>query len=212
MRCQLDYIATLDWDFACRKTIDDLPLGLSETYTRILNRHSSNSNRLKIILRALTWLIFAIRSLELKELAIAAVIDPAIEFNEEQRLDNDALVLDYCGSLVKYNSVSKSVEISHISITQYFKWRELDDMTNPYYLDESECHTLLLKSCFSWLSSMPFATSLKFGNLEEINASMNHGFTNYAVRQWYCHGEKIEMTSKECAEICAFFDGMTFSI
>src|SRR5947207_5395258 len=163
MRCQLDYIATLDWDFACRKTIDDLPPGLSETYTRILNRHSSNSDRLKIILRALTWLIFIVRPLELKELAIATVIDPAIEFDEEQRLDNDALVLDYCGSLVKYNSLSKSVEISHISVTQYFKSRELGGRINPYYLDESECNTLLLKSCFTWLSSMPFENSLKFG-------------------------------------------------
>jgi hypothetical protein len=42
-------------------------------------------------MRTLIWLLYAARPLTPKELAVAAVIESASEFDEEQRLDSEEI-------------------------------------------------------------------------------------------------------------------------
>lgn len=210
VQCHLDYLGTLDQDFARRKAIESLPLALSETYKCILDRLSENRGRLLITMKALTWLIYAVRPLTLQELAVAAVINPAIEFDDSQRLDSEELILRYCGSFIKMNPISKVVEISHFSVTQFLTTQNLPDGSiNSYYLDETKSHLLLLESCLRWLMSPAFTKGSNCG-LDEIIQRFRNGLSYYAVFQWPHHGEKSDSDAAGCASIARFLNSEFF--
>lgn len=162
-------------------------------------------------MRALTWLTFAVRPLDLATLAVAAVIDPDHKFKEDQKLDADEAVLEYCGSFVRFHPESKIVEISHFSVTQYLTSRTLPDgLPNPYFLDSAKSHTLLLNSCFTWLMSPPFINASN-STIEEIRLRFSHEFSLYAVYEWPLHGRIAEMTMNGATAIQCFLGSVYFA-
>jgi Ankyrin repeat len=156
VQCQLDYLGTLKQDSKRRQAIENLPPGLYETYKRMLDRLNEVPGQLQIATTALMWLIYSAGPLTLAELAVAAIYDPKVEFDEEEKFDSDDMVLDYCCSFARLNKKYHPtvVEISHISVTQYLKSETLLDGTpNPYFLGENDAHMLLLKVCLNQIMS-----------------------------------------------------------
>lgn len=103
--CQLDLIKNCRQAGAVRKTLQNLPRTLDDTYDRILS--SIPDETWQIARSALMLLTYSIRPLTLQELAEAMVVD----FEEqrfdpnEHRLTNYRHVLEICSSLVSVSSV-----------------------------------------------------------------------------------------------------------
>lgn len=193
VQCQMDYLQTLDRDSARRAAIKTLPPGLPETYKRILDRLSISPDRCQIAIKALRWLIYSARPLKLEALALASVIEPKHDFDEEGMLDEDEMVVDYCGSFVRLNRQSNIVEISHISVTQYLTSRTLPDGSiNTHYLDEMESHVRLLSVTLRWLKSLPTPETIFNDALAQ---RLLHDFSKYAVLKWPHHGRVAEVTT-----------------
>ena len=84
--------------------LDNLPEGLDETYERILLAIDTRTREGQLALRALVWLVAALRPLQIDELM------EGLSINLEKRtldfstgpMHREAL-LDACGSLVTYN-------------------------------------------------------------------------------------------------------------
>lgn len=189
---------------ARRAAVKTLPPGLPETYKRALDRLSVSNDRYDIAIKALTWLLYCVRPLTLAEVALAAVIDPESGFDEEYELDEPERLLNYCGSLVKFNAATNIVEISHISVSQFLTSRMLPDASvNPHYVDEHKGQLLILKTCFAWLSSSSFTT--RSGDiLTDIDRRFRTDFSSYAVYEWPAHGGKVENTEQGPQSILSF--------
>lgn len=208
VQCQLDHLSSLDRDSARRQALENLPLGLAETYRRIMDKLSQHKDRFEISMRALMWLFFSVRPLSLHELAVAAVIDPSEDFNEEQNLDTDELILTYCHSFIKFNRYNNFVEVAHISVTQFFTSSSLNDGSpNPYFLDQKIGDLIILKACFMWLKSSPFMNQNPYDlELPQVCNNFSTGLTLYSVYNWPEHGKKARWSKEGCSDIIAFLN------
>jgi ankyrin repeat domain-containing protein 50 len=109
--CQLDALKKCRRKRDVLKTLDELPESLDETYERILlNIDKKDQPEAQ---RALTWLAFSVRPLNVGELAEAVVIDPqsATPFDPEERLhDPYHDVLEILGSLITISEFAPESE------------------------------------------------------------------------------------------------------
>lgn len=201
MQCQLDYIKELKQDSARRDALKSLPSGLSETYEFMLERLIPSD--LKIARAALTWVIYSLRPLLLKDLALVSVIDPETDFDEENCLDYDEMILEICGSFFKVNTATQVVEVGHFSIQEYITAQTLHDgRANKYYISAEEGHTLIMKQCLSYLRSQQVFSD--GASDTEIKYWRRVTFLRYAVRCWPTHAQKVSGHLRWSSVVCFF--------
>lgn len=103
------------------KALDDLPEGLDETYERILRAIDTKAREGQLALRALVWLVAALRPLRIDELMEGLAVDL-----EQRTLDHSVgpmhreALLSACGSLVTYNEKTSMIILSHFSVKVSF--------------------------------------------------------------------------------------------
>ena len=216
MQFQINEIRDLSRDSARRAAIDCLPRGLPETYKRILDRVDTVDNA-EIGRRALAWLLYSMRPLRLSHLATAASIDPGFPFDSEQRLGDDETIRDICGSLIKINTETNIVELSHISVKQFLTACQLPGgEKNPYYLDEVDGNALLMKACFMYLASPCFSIPLSQYRIAEIvskelSLRFKDKFSFYAVFEWVKHAIEVRKNQTDClAAVYRFLRSLSF--
>jgi ankyrin repeat protein len=144
--------------------------------------------------KALRWLVCNQRPLILSELAVAIAIEPGTSrFNEENKLDDDEMILTILGSLVRQNAETAAVEVAHFSVVEYLTSANLPEGSlNRYYIDQEEGHTELLHCCL---------THLSFDNSDDesvVNLGQ-HSFLSYAIFQWPLHAKRAEQNEKAVA-------------
>ena len=83
----------------------------------------------------------------LKELAVAAAIDPESGFDEGMRLTTSADILEICGSFIK--KALNLIELAHISVSEFLTSKIFPDGSpNEYYISKYHAN-LLLQANFS---------------------------------------------------------------
>ena len=116
-QCQIDVLKKCATTRDIRKALDSLPSGLDETYEKILLAIDLQSSDGKVALRALFWLVAALRPLHLAEILEALSIDL-----QGRRLDREIApvheyaLLDALGSLVVYIEETDVINLSHFSV------------------------------------------------------------------------------------------------
>ncbi|KAG5650096.1 hypothetical protein H0H81_000785 [Sphagnurus paluster] len=98
-------------------TLEGLPIGLFDTYVRILDVITQNGpNCVKIARRALRWLLGVDRPLYADELIEAIMIElGSRQLNESMRVTKDE-ILECCSSLVRWDPASDTITFSHFSV------------------------------------------------------------------------------------------------
>lgn len=190
VQCQLDYIQNLRCDFDRIEAIMNLPPGLPETYRRIMERIGGCKADLKFARRALMWLAFCKRPLTLRALVIAIAIDPSKdEFDSSKVLDPHEEILDICGPLIRLETRTNIVELSHSSVREYITSKHLPHgIDNPDYIDEKEANAEILKCCLVYLSYL----HLGDGPSEAMSEIFSENeLLDYAV-QWHLHATELE--------------------
>lgn len=204
----MDYLRELKRDFARRKAIKALPPGLPETYRRIMDRIGKIKDDLALARKALLWLVFCKRPLNLRELVIAIAIEPQdAQFEESKMLDYDEQILEICGPLVKFDGYLNVVELGHFSVKEYLTSKLLPDGTdNPDFLDDIDGNAELMKCCLTYLSFLE-------GPDKEAQSVAEY-FTErellgYAV-EWPLHATEVESQPSHCDVIIEFFSSPTW--
>ena len=194
--CQLEILRhCLPW--AVRRTLEELPESLDETYARIL-KEIKTPNR-EYACRLLQCLVAAIRPLHVEELAEVLAID----FNDEgvpklnprwRWEDQEQALLSSCSSLITIVDAGESrvVQFSHSSVKEYLTSQRLatriEDVSRYHILLEP-AHTILAQACVTIL-------------LQSDNRVVNVGIDNhsplapYAARHWVSHAQF------ECVSSC----------
>lgn len=153
---------------------------------------------MEVARKALKWLICCQQPLTLGELGTAIAILPGTQFDEEEKLDSEELILEILGSLIRENSLTCAIELGHFSVTEYLTSPSLTDRTkNTHFIDTDEGHADLLQSCLTYLS---------FQREDQHHKAKQDTFLQYATFQWALHAKRIE-SNPQYAEVIRFFLG-----
>ena len=173
-----------------RRTLEELPESLDETYERILKEikapHRDNAHRL------FQFLVAAIRPLRVEELAEVLAIDFDVEgvpmLNPLWRWeDQEQALLSSCSSLITIVNVddSRVVQFSHASVKEYLTSHRLatrSEDVSRYHILLEPAHTILAQACVSILLQLD-------DHIIQDDIYNDFPLAEYAARHWVSHAQ-----------------------
>ena len=182
-----------------RRTLDDLPESLDETYERVL-KEIKKPNR-EHARRLLQCLVIAIRPPRVEELAEVLAVDfegteefPKLNPNWRWE-DEEQALLASCSSLISIieSDGSRVVQFSHFSVREFLTSTRLATSSGEvscYHIVLKPAHTILAQACMSVL--------LRSDDREEQSgdgAGINSPLARYAAEHWAAHAQFEHVSS-----------------
>ena len=195
-----------------RRTLDELPKSLDDTYERILKEIKKPNERLAQ--RVLQCLVAAVRPLRVEELAeVLAVdfddIDGIPRLKPDWRWEEQELaLLSACSSLIaiveaghsdsvsetddgdSHTGGSRVVQFSHFSVKEFLTSPRLctaSGEVSNYYIDLEPAHTILAQACLGVL--------LQIQDDVDRRTRKDHP-ARYAAEHWSTHAQFGEVSSR----------------
>ena len=180
-----------------RRTLNELPESLDETYERILKEiKKPNRDHAR---RLLSCLVVAVRPLYVEELAEVLAVD----FDDAEGIprlnpnwrwdDEEQALLTTCSSLisiVKYGA-SRVVQFSHFSVKEFLTSTRLATSIGEvlrYHIALEPAHKIFAEACLSTL----LRSNYRFKRNGVENSSP---LTGYAIRHWTSHAQYSNVSS-----------------
>ena len=187
-----------------RRTLDELPESLDETYERVL-REIKKPNR-DHAYRLLQCLVVAIRPLRVEELAEVLAVD----FDDEEGIpklklkwrweDQEQALLTSCSSLIAIVGSEKSrvVQFSHFSVKEFLTSSRLGTSTGAtsrYHIVLEPAHTILAQACLSVLLRLD-------DRVEQSGVRNSSPLAKYAAEHWVTHvqDKKLSLCVRKAME------------
>lgn len=103
-----------------RQTLRDLPVGLVETYERILLKISKGPlPKQEIALRAFRWTLCSRRPMKAEELQEAVAFDSSDKSWDRDKIPNENLMIETCRGLLVRDKEDRTVRFAHHTVQQY---------------------------------------------------------------------------------------------
>ena len=179
-----------------RRTLDELPESLDETYERVLKEiKKPNRDHAR---RLLQCLVAAIRPLDVKELAEVLAVDfddaegvPKLKPNWRWE-DEEQALLSSCSSLISIVEAedSRVVQFSHFSVKEFLTSERLTASSGDvsrYHVDLEPAHTILAQACMG--------VFLQADNHEENGVEKRSPLAGYATLHWVTHAQFERVSS-----------------
>ncbi|KAJ6475483.1 hypothetical protein C8R45DRAFT_1217124 [Mycena sanguinolenta] len=155
------------------KALATMPTTLAGIYDCILEMTDMPEQ----VCRAMNWLIFGLKEMELGEIIDALAFDfseDKLMFDEDERMEAQSL-LNACGSLISVPQNwdnSSVIRLSHASVRDYFldKWK--------VQVSEQSAQGLIAKTCLAYLNSL---------NSNVLAAKQDYPLVRYASHYWNKH-------------------------
>ena len=187
MICQLKALQDC-FPSSLRRTLDQLPKSLDETYVRVLRQIPLASQAHAH--RMLQCLMVAVRPLRVEELAelLAFEFDAAQggipKYRAAWQLDDQTqAVLSTCSSLVTIidtRYAGQIVQFSHFSVKEFLMSNRLGDFSR-YHIHPLSAHTILTQACLGVLLHLD-------DHIDKKNVKSSP-LTEYAARHWVEHAQ-----------------------
>jgi len=212
-----------------RRTLEELPESLDETYERVL-REIKKPNR-DLAHRLLQCLVVAIRPLRVEELAEVLAVDfddeegtPKLNANWQWD-DHEQALLSSCSSLISivrtgdhadvdskvddsydnYNphiSNPRVVQFSHFSVKEFLTSPRLTTASRDvsrYYIDLEPSHTVMAQACLGVLLRLD-------DSAEENGVGNSSSLAGYAAKHWVAHARFQDVSSRVRNAMGCLFD------
>src|SRR6266576_2876250 len=180
-----------------RRTLDELPESLDETYERVLKEiKKPNRDHARRILQCL---VVAIRPLRVEELAEVLAVDfddvggiPKLKPDWRWE-DQEQALFTSCSSLIAIVDAgdSRVVQFSHFSVKEYLTSARLATSSQDvsrYHIAFKPAHTIIAQACVSVL--------LQWGNHDEPDdVEKNAPLARYAAQYWVRHAQFEDVVS-----------------
>jgi ankyrin repeat protein len=194
--CQLEILRDC-FPSSVRRTLDELPESLDETYERVLKEiKKPNRDHAR---RLLCCLVAAVRPLRVEELAEVIAVDfdnaegiPRLNPNWRWE-DEEQALLTSCSSLIVIvkSGASRVVQFSHFSVKEFLTSNRLATSSEDvlhYHIALEPAHMTLAQTCMSAL--------LRSDNRVKQNGVKNNSpLAGYAVRHWISHAKYGNVSS-----------------
>jgi ankyrin repeat protein len=203
--CQLE-VLRLCFPANLRRSLEELPKSLDETYKRILNE-INNANHVHAY-RLLQCLAVALRPLRVEELAEVLAFDLSAggipKLNAEWRWDDqEEAVLSACSSLVSVitDDGSRVVQFSHFSVKEFLTSDRLagyQEEVSQFHIPIEPSHAILAQACLGVL--------LCLDDYTDKDSAKNIPLYRYAAEYWVEHTRvgDVELEIKDTLDY--FFD------
>ena len=180
-----------------RRTLDELPESLDETYERIL-REIKKPNR-DHARRLLQCLVVAIRPLQVEELAEVLAVDfddeegiPKLKLNWRWE-DQEQALLSTCSSLIAIveSGGFRVVQFSHFSVKEFLTSSRLGTSSGDtlrYHILLEPAHTILAQACLSVLLRLD-------KSVERSDVGNSFPLARYAAEHWVAHAQDEKVSS-----------------
>jgi len=159
IKFQLDDLCKAETDDAIRKTLQNLPKDLSETYDRLLSRIDGTEKK-EYIRRMFNWIIAGKRPLQANEMREAIAFTVADTYFDSTKIPNNLQrLVRACGNLVFIDEDTQNVQLAHYTVQQYL----LDPQrakSSGIYLTLKDASMALGKICVTYLSFNDFETQV----------------------------------------------------
>jgi hypothetical protein len=174
-----------------RRTLDELPESLDETYERVLKEiKKPNRDHAR---RLLHCLVVAVRPLRVEELAEVLAVDfddsdGTPKLNASWRWeDQEQALLSSCSSLITIVNAhsSRVVQFSHFSVKELLTSPRLllsSEDVSCYHVDLDAAHTTLTQACLSVLLQLD-------GRIEKDGVRESFPLARYAAEHWATHAQ-----------------------
>ena len=197
MFCQLDTLRRC-FPSSIRKTLNELPTTLNETYERILE--GIPKEKMQHAHRLFRCLVVAIRPLRVEELAeIFAIefdLDGVHNVMEGWRPENpEEAILSACPTLITVDDDdegSKIAQFSHFSVREFLtshrlRTSEVGDIRD-YHVTLDAAHILLAQACLTVL--------LQLDEKTDKTRLAKFPLTSYAAQHWFDHVRHDDVASQ----------------
>ena len=193
-----------------RRTLDELPESLDETYERIL-KEIKRPNR-DHARRLLQCLVVAVRPLRVEELAEVLAVDfddadGIPKLNPKWRWeDEEQALLTSCSSLIAIVESGKSrvVQFSHFSVREFLTSTRLATSSGDilrYHISLEPAHTIIAQAC------MGILLRSDDGDEESGNGVGNNSpLAGYAAEYWATHAQFEHVSSYLRSSMESLFD------
>ena len=200
MYCQLEVLRHC-FPSSVRRTLEELPESLDETYERILRGikkpNQGHAHRL------LQCLVAAARPLRVRELAEVLAVDFDTEgipkLNPDWRWqDQEEAVISACSSLVMIvnskdprNRPARIVQFSHFSVKEFLTANRLAEPTRDvsyYHIRLEAAHTILAQACLGVL--------LRLDDSLDNDSRKGFPMARYAAMFWFTHAQFENVSSR----------------
>lgn len=191
--CQIDFLCTLANDRERREALEKLPPTLPETYERILQRANSGGESIQLIVqKSLQWITFSIEPLTLSSLAEALSVELGAKHLNLDDIDDEAAILDGCGSLVRVSMPEKVVELAHFTVQEFLTSIKARGGAQflRYHVDEDLADLYMAKICLTHCCVDNFAGEGILSKEELAAESRKYPFRPYAVSFWFDHARR----------------------
>jgi ankyrin repeat protein len=184
---------------AIRKALKALPKGLDDTYTQILINIDQDYREEAV--KALLWLAFSERPLEIRELAEAMVLNPQsrLSFDPNERFHDPRMILQILPSLVAISPessgyelhASEKISLAHFSVKEFLLSERIQhSMAKAFALTKTSSERHIAESSIQYI--LHYASSaFKTMTLKDLDA---FPLLQYACQFWHHH---VQMTTVE---------------
>ncbi|KAL9629418.1 MAG: hypothetical protein Q9204_005283, partial [Flavoplaca sp. TL-2023a] len=132
-----------------KRALENLSSNLNDLYDNALERiESQNQDHQELAEKALRWVAYTHRPLEVRALQEALAIDPdETDFNEEA-ITSIGLILDVCAGLLILDKENGIVRLVHYTAQDYFDKAQSTRFNNVHATIACDCITYLSYDCF----------------------------------------------------------------
>ena len=146
------------------QTLRDLPIGLVQTYERILLKISKSSlPKQEIALRAFKWTVCSRRPMKADELQEAVAFESLDSFWDRDKIPDEDLMIETCRGLLVRDEEDTTVRFAHHTVQQYLlSAPEISTQEGSRFLvpTRSEAEAFVGQVCVTYLCFSDFETQV----------------------------------------------------
>lgn len=182
-----------------------LPGTLLETYVNILERIEPSD--WELARAALFWLSFSKRTLTLRELNEAVMLEETCTvFDDDMELVSPQILLQICQGLITQDKFG-AVILAHASIKDFLTSEWIRSSNVKYFsLDPRTADRIIIRQCLAYLCLENFRSGASPYLHIIQEREENRPFLKYAAQFWATHGLSCEFEDQERELINRLFD------
>jgi hypothetical protein len=168
--------------------LETLPLGLPDTYLRILERIEAQTAYMRdLALNCLAWIIYARRPLSTQELQHALAINANCTVRQDISLDLPQVILEACGNLLE--EASGAIQPIHYTVQEFFTPTVRGMSQHPIrtqLLDSGSVHKQLNSACLLYIRLVAFKRPAQYDD-DLYNRLHENDLAGYACQSFDYH-------------------------
>lgn len=155
-----------------RTTLQNLPNGIIETYTRILEKISASRTKITLAQQVFKWIICAKRPLTLAELAEAV----AFSYNDtswsEEKIPKPSRLYEACRNLIVLNEEDNTVRLAHHTFKQLLLEQPQRQVVATFHIPLPEANIEVGETCIAYLFFSDFESQITKSNRQILPFSL----------------------------------------